>query len=759
MSITFKILNLLLFLIFLTGCSRSEKVNFIKSDSIIPEVIDFNFHVRPILSDRCFACHGPDENSRKADLRLDQKNGIFTKTKEGIIPVVVGHPDSSAVIERILSSDPEMMMPPPESNLKLSEYEKNILIRWVEQGAKWEKHWAYIPPEKVKIPELKELSWGENEIDYFVSEKLNNLNLKPSPMAAPKTLLRRVSLDLTGLPPDPIEIDSFINTYPNNYYEIWVDKLLDSPNFGERWAWEWLDVARYADTNGFQADPTRTMWPWRDWVIEAFNSNMPYDEFTIKQIAGDLLPEASINDILATGFNRNHTYNGEGGRIPEETRVENVFDRVETVGTTWLGLTFNCARCHDHKYDALSQREYYQMYDYFNQTSEPGNVYGSGQVRPVLDVSSNYSEEYLKKLDMKPVVMVMDETENPRQSHILIRGGYNSPSHPVERNVPSFLPPLKIEGETNNRLTIAKWIVSEDNPLTARVTVNRYWQAFFGKGLVKTIEDFGAQGDLPTHPDLLDWLAVDFQQNGWDIKRLFKKIVTSATYKQSSRISQELLQLDPENKYLARFTRRRMPSWMIRDQALQISGLLVDSIGGEPVNPYQPEGVWEEATFGMIKYVQDHGQDLYRRTIYTFWRRISGPTILFDNANRQVCTVESVRTNTPLHALTTLNDVTYTEAARVMAEKILKEFKDENARISMAFKLATARDPRSEEIDIISERLEKLRKQFQEDNESARKIISAGEYPVNEQLDLVNYASFSLICSLLLNLDETLNVQ
>lgn len=813
----------------------------------LPEVVDFNFHVRPILSDRCFHCHGPDENARKADLRLDiEKNAFSAIPQKDIFPMVPGKPYQSSVIERILSHDQDFIMPPPESKLQLTASEKATLIKWIEQGAQWKKHWAFIPPEKVELPEINNKSKARNEIDYFVLDKLKTLGLEPSPEAEKETLIRRLSFDLTGLPPTLAEIKGFKNDPSDKAYEKVVDRLFASPKYGERWTWEWLDVARYADTNGFQADPTRTMWPWRDWVINAFNRNMPYDEFTIKQIAGDLLPNAEREDILATGFNRNNTYNGEGGRIPEETRVENVFDRVETMGTTWLGLTLNCSRCHDHKFDAISQKEYYQLYDYFNQTSEPGNVYGSGRVRPVLDMSPlkqlhqaeelkafidkfgskvenleivkfpdqldlpqpksdkdekireatigalqkepternnyqlsqiiNYFEKadpkyaallkelktakvnYAEQLKKNLMVMVMDELDSLRQSYILARGTYDKHLEPVYRNVPAALPPLP-EGVENNRLALANWVVSRENPLTARVTINRYWQAFFGRGLVKTIEDFGVQGALPTHPELLDWLAVDFQENGWDLKRLFKQIVMSATYRQSSKVTEEMLEVDSENKYISRSTRMRLPSWMLRDQALFVSGLLVDTLGGEPVKPYQPSGIWAEATFGKIKYVQDHGDDLYRRTIYSFWRRIVGPTTLFDNSARQVCTVKAMNTNTPLHALTTLNDITYVEASRVLAERLLTTKKSDTERIAYAFELTTSRKPSSEELNILKTRIDRLKIDYKDSTDEAMKIIQTGEYRLNEVLDPVEYASYTVLSSLLLNLDETITRQ
>lgn len=814
----------------------------------LPQNIDFNFHVRPILSDRCFQCHGPDENARKANLRLDVEEGMFSKIKDKeVLPVVAGKPSESELIARILSNEIETVMPTPESNLSLTAEEKAILVKWVEQGAEWKTHWAFNTPEKAELPHLENADWPKNEIDYFVLDKLESLNLKPSPEAEKETLIRRLSFDLNGLPPTPEEIDNFKNDTSEKAYENLVDRLLASPRYGERWAWEWLDVARYSDTNGFQGDFTRDMWPWRDWIIQALNTNMPFDEFTVKQLAGDLLPNATNNDILATAFNRNHTYNTEGGTIPEETRVTNVFDRVETTGTAWLGLTFNCARCHDHKFDNITQKEYYQLFDYFNQTSEEGGKWG-GQIKPLLNMSSeekrqemarleNYIEQLNKKVDrfevtkfprevglppseskvakdikgidarilLKPAgnrgtgglqqlanyfsgrdntygkllkelidanknlqdaskgtiqVMVMDKLDEPRSTYILDRGGYNKPrmEETVCMDVPAVLPAIS-ENKTNNRLALAEWLVSDEQPLTARVTVNRYWQAFFGNGIVKTIEDFGVQGALPTHPELLDWLAVDFQKRDWDLKAFFKKIVMSATYRQASKVSEELLENDPENRYLARSTRKRLPSWMLRDQALYVSGLLVDSLGGKPVKPYQPEGIWSEATFGKTIYNQDKGDGLYRRSLYTFWRRIVGPTFLFDNSSRQVCTVKTLNTNTPLHALTTLNDITYMEASRVLAEKILTAELKDTDRLNYAFQWITSRKPRPDELTILQNRLGQLRITFSENTEEAKKLTSIGEYRKNEELDLTDHAAYTVLSSLLLNLDETITRQ
>lgn len=843
-------MNRYLTLVFLAavalGCDSRLPDEVAEATDNLPEVIDFNFHVRPILSDRCFHCHGFDENGRKANLRLDVREAATAVIAEsGNTPIVPGNPHKSAVVERVLNQDPELVMPPKESKLELSAEEKAILIKWIEQGANWKEHWAYIVPAKAELPQVKNQTWPKNEIDFFVLKKLESLGLQPSEEAARETLIRRLSFDLTGLPPTPEAVEQYKQDQSTNAYEKLVDRLLSSRHFGERWAWEWLDVARYADTNGYQGDPTRIMWPWRDWVVKAFNDNMPFDEFTIKQIAGDLLPNASRTDILATAFNRNHPFNGEGGKIPEEVRVQNVFDRVETVGTAWMALTLNCSRCHDHKFDAISQREYYQLFDYFNQTSETGKG-SSGTIPPVVDVSPeedlqkiaalkkylieianevdeveidkfpreegqpaskskkiqeaagsffnafdnqafdrgqfvlrkiyehftnkdpSYANliqklrearlEYDRQLNENLQVMVMDQLPERRSTRILSKGNYSATQEEVFSGVPAVLPELP-DGMENDRLALAKWLVSRDHPLTARVTVNRYWQAFFGRGIVKTIEDFGVQGDLPSHPEVLDWLAVDFQESGWDIKALFKKIVMSATYRQSSKVTKKLLEADPENKFLARATRMRLPSWMLRDQALFISGLMVDSLGGEPVKPYQPEGIWEEATFGKIKYQQGLGDELYRRTLYTFWRRIVGPTMLFDNSSRQVCEVKALRTNTPLHALTTLNDVTYVEAAKVLAERTLTAKEMDSDRLKYMFELATSRKPKENEISILTDRLEQLKKQYSEAQEEAKKITAVGEYIPATTLDLTDHAAFTVLGSLVLNLDETITRQ
>ncbi len=809
------------------------------------EELRFSRDILPILSDTCFACHGPDEAGRKGGLRLDLHESALGQGKSGAAAVVPGDPAKSEVIARILSTDAAEVMPPPKALRKLTAEQKELLQRWVAQGAPWGKHWAYEPPVRPPLPEVTiPASQSQNPIDAFVAARLQQEGLAFSPEAPPATLARRLSLDLTGLPPSAHEFEFQAADFN---VEAFIDHLLASPRFGERWAWDWLDAARYADTNGYQGDPERTMWPWRDWVVDAINANMPYDRFTIEQIAGDLLPDATRSQKLASGFHRNNMHNGEGGRIAEETRVENVFDRVETTATLWLAATFNCCRCHDHKYDPLAQRDYYALYDIFNQMSETG-AGRDGKGAPALDFSTPTEEARvaearrkfnavskeveafeLKKFprpqgapltesdaaklpgnlsvtlaDREPArrtlsgvvealayfetdgndpayaavlkkhlnvmrardtaqnnvtqVMIMDQLAELRDTFILDKGAYDKPT---EVRIGGAMP-VALAGEPPpearaNRLDLARWLVARDNPLTARVTVNRYWQALFGTGLVKSVEDFGLQGEKPSHPELLDWLAVELMDSGWDIKHLIRLIVTSRAYRQSSKVTPALFERDPENRLLARGPRHRLPAWMLRDLALSASGLLNPAQGGPSVKPYQPAGIWEEATFGKKSYVQDHGDALYRRTLYTFWRRIVGPTTLFDNAARQVCEVKAKRTNTPLHALTTLNDITYVEAARALAQRVLLATPDDaDARLTELYRLALFRAPTAEEQAILSERLGRLRKQYHAEPEAAAALLQVGESARDETLPATDHAAFTVLCQLVLNLDEAL---
>jgi hypothetical protein len=1047
------------------------------------EPVEFNKDIRPILSDKCFFCHGPDQANRMSKLRLDQEESAFGDLGNGRRGIVPGDPAASQVYLRIAHENAALRMPPAHSGHKLTDGEIRLIRRWIEEGAKWEGHWSFIPPKRRELPEVKQAGWARNPIDRFVLARLEREGLKPSPEADRTDLIRRLSFDMTGLPPTPAEIDAFLADQSPDAYEKLVDRLLNSPRYGERMATPWLNAARYADTNGYQTDAERDMWRWREWVIEAFNRNMPFDRFTVDQLAGDMLPNARLDQVIASGFNRNHRGNGEGGIIAEEYAVEYVVDRVDTTATVWLGLTMGCARCHDHKYDPITQKEFYRVFAYFNNIPERGRAfkYGnsppfihaptpeqqrdlaqleqrlwgaeeqfrrqrsaldtarrqwekkartlsdldwslpedlvahypldgdlSGNVRPVKE-SPIYSQDeqakdpakdgaknepptakaengqasfaagrlrqasafdgsvfidagdvanfgfydkftlgawinpaapdgailsraddkeleegqgygiYLKdgKLQLNlvqrwlddslrvetaeplalhtwhhvlvtydgsrlaegvqmyvngkpaamhvaldelnqdfksrqplrigaggggpgfrfhgliddvrvydqplsaqlaavianpdsigaiaalpetrrdaaqalkleryflahaapepiaeawrnlwnlrrerqlliesfPTVMVMKEMETPRETFLLKRGAYDAPGDKVSPGVPEALPPLP-EGYPNNRLGFARWLVDPSNPLTARVAANRLWQLLFGAGLVKTVEDFGSQGEWPSHPDLLDWLAVEFMDSGWDVKALLKTMVTSATYRQTSKASPELIQRDPENRLLARGPRFRLAPEMVRDQALAISGLLVEKIGGPSVKPYQPPGLWKELAGGR-DYQPDTGEKLYRRSLYTFWKRAVPPPSMmtFDAAGREACVVRENRTNTPLQALALMNEVTYVEAARMLAARMMREGDAApETRIDFAFRLATSRRPKAAEREILVDSFHYHLDSYKSRPEAAVKLLSEGESPRPEDLDAGELAAYTAVASLILNLDET----
>ncbi len=720
--------------------------------------VDFARDVLPILAENCFACHGPDKGARRGDLRLDTKDEALRTENPVIVP---GKSAQSEFFKRLVTADKTDFMPPLKSKKKLTAAQIETLKQWIDGGAPWGKHWAFTPPVRPPIPKVTYPT--TNAIDAFVVARLAREGLSPSPMASKATILRRVTLDLTGLPPSIAEVDAFLKDDSPKAYEKAVDRLLASPRYGERMVWDWLDAARYADSNGYQGDGERSMYPWRDWAVRAFNADMPYDRFTVWQLAGDLLPNATHEQKLATAFLRNHMINGEGGRIPDENRVEYVMDMAETTGTVWLGLTFNCCRCHDHKFDPLKQSEYYGLFAFFNQTPITGGG-GDPQTKPSIDVAPEGTPVAIEVLTGSVVgptrklakVMVMEDQSKPRDTFILTKGLYNKPAEKVPTVVPAVLGSLP-KGATPNRLALANWLVSLENPLTARVTVNRIWQQFFGYGLVKTAEDFGVQGERPGNPELLDWLAVEFREKGWSVKSLVKLIVMSSTYRQSSAATPELVERDPQNRLNARGPRHRLPSWMIRDQALAASGLLVEKVGGKPVNGYQPPGIWEEATFGTKRYQQEHGDALYRRSVYTFWRRIVGPTMFFDTATRQTCSVKQSRTNTPLHALATLNDVTYVEAARAMAERVILVSEKDEERIAYAFRLLLARSPSVEESRLLKSAFTRMKAQYTADPAAAKKLLANGESKRNEKLDPVQHAAWTAFCLTLLNLDETLS--
>jgi hypothetical protein len=759
------------------------------------KAVDFARDIRPILSDNCFTCHGPDDKERKAKLRLDTRAGLFGELRGGGHAVVPGNPAQSELIHRLLAKDPHERMPPPKASKRPSKQHIELLWQWIEQGAHWSQHWAFAPSKRPALPKVKATSWPRNAIDHFVLERLEADGFSVSPEADKTRLIRRVTFDLTGLPPTLAEIDAFLADSSAGAYEKVVDRLLASPQYGERLALDWLDAARFADTHGYHLDAGRDMTRWREWVIDAFNRNLPYDRFTIEQLAGDLLPGATVEQKVASGFNRNHMINFEGGAIPAEYLNNYIVDRVNTTITVWLGLTVACAQCHDHKYDPISHKEYYQLYAFFQGVPENGLDGSKGNATPLLKFPTPDQQARLDQLDaalkkLEPFAgkdkqiaaelaklrkeradldktirstMIMQEMAKPRDTHLLIRGEYDKKGEKVSAAVPASLPPLP-PGAAANRLGLANWLIDPANPLTARVTVNRYWQIFFGTGLVKTAEDFGSQGELPSHPQLLDWLASEFVETGWDVKHLLRTIVTSATYRQSSAGTPAEYAKDPENRLLGRGPRLRLQAEFIRDQALAVSGLLNREVGGASVFPYQPKGLWSELTIrGDSKnwsaqfYTPSTGKDLYRRTMYTFWKRTAPPPTLatFDAPDRETCTVRRTRTNTPLQALVLLNDPTYVEASRKLAERMMLEARSTEERIVFAFRLATARLPTAKETAILTRILDKQLTAFEDDPQSALKLLAVGESPRNERLRPAELAAWAIVASVILNLDET----
>jgi hypothetical protein len=1001
--------------------------------------IDFARQIRPILSNRCFVCHGPDEGTREADLRLDTNEGAFADLG-GYSPILPGEPLESEVYKRISEADEDMRMPPPGKD-PLSEVEIDLIRRWIQAGATWDAHWAFAKPQSPSLPLPEQESWARNPIDRFVLARLEQEGLAPKPQADKATLLRRVTFDLTGLPPTIREIDAFLADGSQEAYEKVVDRLLASPRYGEHAARYWLDAARYGDTHGLHLDNERSMWLYRDWVIAAFNDNKPFDRFTIEQLAGDLLPEPGVDHRIASGFNRCNVTTSEGGAIDDEFLMRYAVDRVETTGTIWLGLTVGCAVCHDHKFDPISQKEFYELYAFFNSTAEKamdGNALlpapilkvpspgqsdqqqnlateiaaveaeirgalakiqyedplkeaspeslepkdfvwidealpagaqpqGDGpnpfelvslssppvhqgqkfsvrtaegrsqhfftEARPELTVGqgdvffahvfldpenapreimlqwndgswehrafwgddaidwgtvgtasrrrmgdlpepgkwvrlevpvakvglklgakvngwaftqfggtvfwdtagirtrthqagqgyesqrawelavgqdaslSKPLQEILKKKPEERTVderrqlrehflesvfdgareifqplharrddltkraealdkeisatLVSEELAEPRPAFVMKRGQYDQPGEPVTRNVPAILPPFPADAP-RNRLGLAQWLVAENNPLSARVTVNRFWQRYFGVGLVKTSEDFGSQGEPPSHPELLDWLAVEFQRSGWDVKHIQRLIVTSATYRQSSKATPAEYSADPENRLLARGPRFRLDAEAVRDNALFVSGLFVERIGGPSVRPYQPSGIWEAVgytTSNTARFTQDHGDSLYRRSLYTFWKRTAPPPSLqvFDAPTRETCTVRRSRTNSPLAALALLNDVQFFEAARGLAQRTMVEAGSEvQDRAAYAFRLVTARPPAEQELAILVRLFEIQWAVYCKDLDSAGKVLAVGESPVSDRLEPAELAAWTLVANCILNLDEAI---
>ena len=724
-------------------------------DLSIPEVISYNFDVKPILSDKCYVCHGPDPKAVQGKLRLDQKTDWYRISEEDPEKQIIApsNIEKSELIDRIRSQRASHQMPPPESNLVLSEREKMVIERWIEQGAQWETHWAYLPPEKATVPNT--VDKNASEIDQFIYAAQQKVGLKAAQRAPKEILLRRLYFDIIGLPPSVNAIDNFLNDREANAYEKVVDALLSSPAYGERMASNWMDISRYADTNGYQDDTERFMWPWRDWVIHAYNKNMPYDQFVKWQLAGDLLPDATQEQILATGFNRNHMITQEGGVIEEEYRVEYVADRTVTTAKSFMGLTMECARCHDHKYDDLTQKDFFNLYNFFNQLEEKGRIGYQEIAEPKIKLTQEMVKKELRFVQwpdsiQEVEVMVMDEVKNLRNTYVLNRGAYDAPTDiKTKGGMPENI--LKFDARfSKDRLGLADWLFDVKNPLTARVAINNLWQQFFGSGIVATPTDFGNQGALPSHPALLDWLAVTFMEEGWDTKKMVKRIVMSSTYQQSSRPTELQLKKDPKNEFLSVFPRQKLTAEMIRDNVLVSSGLFVDKLGGPSVKPYQPPGLWDDLTGGstsnsLKRYVMSKDGNQYRRSLYTYWKRTAPPPgmVTFDAATRDYCTVERQKTSTPLQSLILLNDPQVQNAASAIASLILEsEIQSDKQRLIAIYRRITGREPSKKTLSEMMDYLEDIAEIHGDKNR---------DLPAAELL----HKSFTSLSLLIYNLDET----
>jgi hypothetical protein len=796
--------------------------------------VDFTRDIRPLLVDRCFQCHGPDEKTRKAGLRLDDRDSALRKLRSGSHAIVPAAPAKSELIARLRSTDPTEIMPPARVGKPLSPREIALFERWIQEGAPYAKHWAYVPPVRPPVPTPKNASWGRNPIDRFVQARLDREHLVPAPQADRLALLRRLSFDLTGLPPTPAEAERFLDDRSPDAYEKLVDRLLASPAYGERWAVSWLDLARYADSQGYANDPDRTIWPWRDWVIRALNANLPYDRFTIDQLAGDLLPSATTEQLVATGFHRNTLTNTEGGTNPEEFRSAAVVDRVNTTFSVWQATTLACAQCHSHKYDPFSQKDYYQIYAIFNSCEDanagndaptlrlpragreveharlssrlpsarielqaeatridaafadwqtkvertrlpraiadllaiPADKRNAKQKQQLQTHHRGLSEHYqeldreVRGLDARlneltATTPILRELAKPRATHIHIRGDFEDKGEAVSPGFPTAMPGSR-EAKID-RLALARWLVDARNPLTARVAVNRLWEELFGIGLVETSEDFGTQGELPSHPELLDWLATEYIGSGWDTKALLRLLVTSATYRQSSQVSVDLAKRDPANRLLARGPRVRLSAEMVRDQALAVGGLLSRTMHGPPVQPPRPNFALAAAFGSSTDWTTSTGEDRHRRGLYTRVRRNAPyPSFTtFDAPERTFCNVRRLRTNTPLQALVTLNDPVFFEAAQAVARRIVVEGgRETKERVAHAFRLCLTRPPTPRESDRLEQLYAQARNRFTSQPDHARSIATTPIGPVPAGMDPVDLAAWTIVSNTLLNLDE-----
>ena len=750
--------------------------------------IDFNRDVRPILSNNCFACHGPDEKVRKADLRLDTHKGA---TDSAVVP---GKPEASELVTRVRSADPDTLMPPPKSGKKLTPREVEILTQWVKEGAQYAQHWAYVKPVRPPVPQIRiPNSEFRNPIDAFVLARLGREGLKPSPEADRYALIRRVSLDLTGLPPTVAEADAFVKDAAPDAYEKLVDRLLAKPAFGEHWARLWLDLARYADSAGYADDPPRTIWKYRDYVIKSLNDNKRFDRFTIEQLAGDLLPNPTEEQLTATAFHRNTMTNNEGGTNDEEFRNVAVVDRVNTTMTVWMGTSIMCCQCHNHKYDPITQKEYFQLFAFLNNTADADRTDETptlpfwtpellekqaklqrdvvaleailAKAKPTeLKADRDQLAALRKQLaEVKPLTSVPILKELPadqrRKTRLQFRGNFMDLGDEVTEGVPAIFPPLPrppVATGGLTRLHLANWLISPENPLTARVVANRFWEQFFGVGIVRTSEEFGIQGELPSHPELLDWLAVELQTD-WDVKRFLKLLVTSATYRQSAKVTPELFERDPENRLLARGPRVRLSAEMVRDQALFAGGLISPKMFGPSVRPPQPNLGVSAAFGGSIDWQPSAGEDKFRRGVYTVWRRSNPyPSMsTFDAPNRDTCIVRRARTNTPLQALVTMNDPVYVEAAQGLARRTLKDGgATPTEKATFAFRACLARPPREEEVKRLVKLYEEAKVGFAKDKAKATQFATNPLGPLPKDADPADAAAWTVVANVLLNLDE-----
>ena len=781
--------------------------------------VSFSDQIRPILSSKCFQCHGPDEQERKAELRLDMATGEdgAYRTRRGSIAIQSGAPEKSEVWHRINSTDPDDLMPPPESKIdRLTSEELALIKQWINEGANFEAFWAFVPPKFDGLPALESGQQLLNPIDQFVHKRLEKEGLAPTPKASKRTLIRRLSFDLTGLPPTRDEIQAFLDDNTDQAYETLVERLLNKPQYGEHMAKYWLDLVRFADTNGLHHDHYREMTPYRDWVIRAFNDNLAFNQFISFQVAGDLYPDATVDQQIASGFNRLHLIIDRGTALPEESFTRNVVDRVTAVGTAFLGLTVQCAVCHDHKYDPITQRDFYQLFAFFNNFDggpetggRSGTDFKRGLQPPYIEFPTPHQaserqrlqdaikllekelaslkaqgdeakteasvariESLNKELKQKranhdaleesiPATLVMKEKEEIRDAHILIRGLYDQKGEKVERNTPSFLPPLEKKNEIASRLDLANWLVGRSNPLTARVTVNRFWQQLFGVGIVKTSEDFGVQGELPSHPELLDYLTLQFVNSGWDVKQLIRLIVHSSTYQRSSKASRSQYIDDPENRLLARGSRFRLDSEMIRDQILAVSDQLSTKLYGRSVKPPQPPKLWEVVAMPFSYprvYEPDEGERIYRRSVYTFWKRALPPPqmTIFDAPTREACIARRERTNTPLQALLLMNEGQYFQAASRAALRLLQEEeRDRSGHLKAAYEMITSQLPSPTEIQRLSQAWDAFHHQYTADQEARDLITQDALSPSASPEERASMAAWTLLIHSLLNLDIT----